>query len=268
MTDLLRALLQWATQDPNVRVVLQTGSFVRGSDDALSDLDIELHCSHSDVLLASPAWFQSLAPVWVYQALGAPNFPTRLVLFEGGRKVDFALLPISLLQKGQLSVAASAGFHVLLDKDGLTAPLHATGFVPHPPTREQFLRTRATFWMEAWSWAKYLARGDGWHARIRDNDTKVALLQMMEWYALTQNQTPRHDGHFLSEWTDAHTRAVIPSLWSDWNRSNQWRALRESCDLFTHHENAVAATFGLPLDSINTPAIQADIERIEKLDME
>jgi predicted nucleotidyltransferase len=36
-------VVAWATDDPNVRLLLVTGSFARGEHDDLSDLDIELY---------------------------------------------------------------------------------------------------------------------------------------------------------------------------------------------------------------------------------
>ena len=51
-------VIAWATDDPNVRLVVVTGSFARGAHDELSDLDIELYVRDPSLLLEETAWYE------------------------------------------------------------------------------------------------------------------------------------------------------------------------------------------------------------------
>ena len=54
--------------------------------------------------------------------------PTRLVMFEGGVKVDFAFYGLHVLHELADSDELDAGFKVLLDKDGMTRRLKPPTF--------------------------------------------------------------------------------------------------------------------------------------------
>ncbi len=92
--ELIERLMAWAEAEDNIRALIQTGSIARqdGSADRLSDRDIEIIAGDREPLLADDAWFHDIGPVMV--ALRLENgdfFDTRLVFFEGGRKIDFTV---------------------------------------------------------------------------------------------------------------------------------------------------------------------------------
>ena len=53
-------VVAWATADPNIRLLVVTGSFARGDHDDLSDLDIELYVRETHSLLEESAWFDRM----------------------------------------------------------------------------------------------------------------------------------------------------------------------------------------------------------------
>ena len=172
------------------------------------------------------------------------------MLFESGVKADFTLGAAILLKLGRFSLAQQNGFIIHLDKDEVLRNWRIPPLKPSAPSEEKWRATMSEFWMEAWNWAKYLARQDLWHAKIRDNDCKNALLQMLEWHALAQGEIPLHAGHFLENWSNLES-SEIAELWSDYSSENQRRALEKNCVLFDKISREVAENWDLPLEVIS-----------------
>ena len=86
----------WATVQEDVRALVQTGSLVRhdGLADEFSDLDIEIISRDPAFLIDSDAWIDKIgSPITILRldAEDDQQWSTRLVIFEGGIKVDFTL---------------------------------------------------------------------------------------------------------------------------------------------------------------------------------
>src|SRR3954451_24251533 len=83
-------VVAWATDDPNVRLLLVTGSFARREHDDLSDLDIELFVRETDPLLEESAWYERFGRGLVTEALENPDRPpTRLVYYVDVRSTSW-----------------------------------------------------------------------------------------------------------------------------------------------------------------------------------
>lgn len=259
---IMAAVLQWAQHDENIRAIVQTGSSSRspGASDRFSDRDIELICRDPGPLLTDDAWIHAIAPVWV--ALSFENdpddFETRLVFYEGGRKVDFTIAVRSrldaMIATGDLDPLYERGYRVLLDKDGLTSGLPApTGRAPRLPlpTEEQFAASVTEFWFEAAHMPIYLTRGDLWVVKLRDGTMKAMLLRMLEWHALVTHGPDTdvwHIGTKMQRWTDPQTWADLHSVFGHFDAADSFRALEATMRLFTllAHEVADHAGFTVP----------------------
>ena len=137
---LLATILDWARDDPRVTGVLQTGSRARRRRvDEFSDLDIELIGPGRDSLGSDDSWFHSFGDVMVVLPLenddgpeDEASWPTRLVVYAGGRKVDFTLAGeerIGDMVFNGLDELYDHGYKVHHDKSGLLDKL------PEPPAR-------------------------------------------------------------------------------------------------------------------------------------
>ena len=256
--ELIERLMAWAEAEDNIRALIQTGSIARqdGSADRLSDRDIEIIAGDREPLLADDAWFHDIGPVMV--ALRLENgdfFDTRLVFFEGGRKIDFTVADRSRLDvmigTNRLDDLYERGYRVLLDKDGLAAALPpAIGSSPRRPlpTPAEFAATVNEFWFEVAHMPMYLMRGELWVVKFRDWTMKEMLLRMLEWHALA-TRGPETDtwyiGTKLRRWTDAETWDEIHEVFARFDRADSWRGLVATMTLFTRLTRETAAALGL-----------------------
>ena len=116
-------VVAWATEDPNIRLLVVTGSFARGDHDDLSDLDIELYVRETHSLLEESSWYERFGDVLVTEALENPEWhPTRLVYYVDG-KFDFMIAPVLALAEG---IAYDVSYLVMVDKDAREKRLEPT----------------------------------------------------------------------------------------------------------------------------------------------
>lgn len=191
---MIDTIIAWAQQEVQIRALLLTGSLAgKGPIDDLSDYDIAVFTTDIKKYADDTAWFQAFGTVAVYEPCelqqNNTTYPTRLVIYQDGTQVDFALFDMECLHKltelDILPVEYNLGYQVLLDKDGITKKLKpATYAYPTttPPTQEEFEDAIRVFFFEAFKEGKSLVRNDLWHAKIRDWTTKEYLLTMIEWY--------------------------------------------------------------------------------------
>ncbi|MBG0831734.1 aminoglycoside 6-adenylyltransferase [Planomonospora sp. ID67723] len=268
---LVTRLVEWARRRPDIRAMLRTGSRARGdgSVDALSDHDIELYTTAPDEYAGSDEWVGELGAVWVNIELEGPyDNPAHLVFFEGGVKVDFQVVPMSLLENmidGGLDELHQRGYQVLFDRDGIAARLPAaTRSAPltEAPGEEEFRETCAEFWFEIAHLPRYLARGDLWVVRARDWETKELLLSMIEWHAVT-HYGPGHDvwhiGTKMRDW-------AAPGVWERVEKvlgiHDPLRQAQETADLFGDLARDVAEAYGFAYPQDAEHAIRSYIDRL------
>jgi aminoglycoside 6-adenylyltransferase len=258
---IVRRITAWAEADDNIRALVVTGSSSRemGAADRFSDRDIEIIARDCVPLLAGDAWLHAIAPVWVSQYLENDGFfDTRLVFFEGARKVDFTIADRSRLDSmigsGQLDGLYERGYRVLMDKDGLASRLPSpTGASPlHAlPSAAGFADVVSEFWFEAAHMPTYLAREEFWVVKFRDWTMKEMLLRMLEWHALTIQGVETdvwYIGTKMKRWVDAPTWVELQHVFGRFDRDDSWRALVAMIDLFTRltHDVAAACSFEVP----------------------
>lgn len=234
---LLGRITDWAKADPNVRALVLAGS--RAGDvqvDDLADVDVRVYAETSAPLTREEAWLHRFAPVWVcvrekYEE-GGIVIPTRLVIYKGGLKVDFALYPVE-----QLETLDSTGmmFKVILDKDRRAPVSPSQPVIAGPPGETEFLRVVEEFWFEAYHVAKFIARGELWLAKFRDGETKKFLLQMIEWHAgarMGWHIDTRYPGKNLEMWTTPDVWSELHGAFAHFDAADSVRALQVTTSLF------------------------------------
>lgn len=246
MTDggFLSKVVDWANDRSDIVSLIMTGSRARpdGVVDAYSDYDLEIFTTDPERYTASSEWMTEMGDVWVFLATESRRgCPTRLVIFEGGKKVDFSIIPDSTLEDAVAAQESSElyqqGYRVLIDKNGLGSRLPPPSYSPparRPPTEEEFRATVEEFWFEAWHIPKYLQRNDLWVVKFRDWTMKQLLFRMLEWHAIAANE---HDLDL----------AQIGTRMKDWTRPDVWKCLHEAFGRFDSADSrrALIATVSL-----------------------
>jgi len=250
---LLPVIIDWSTKQSDIRAVILGGSHIQptASPDALSDLDVVVYSTRLNRYTSSDAWISSIAPVWVYEVETADGYPQRLVIFDGGHKVDFCLRPFTLLEEEVRSQTVPSWYHrgytVLADKDGLAARLPAPSDrapAPQPPTKQEFRRLCEMFWFEAYHVAKYLKREDLFTAKgVHTAMIFHQLLPMLEWYEKSKHgwqYDTSHLGHHMKTWLQPDIWEELQGAFSGLQSAVSWEALETSMSLFRRVATATA----------------------------
>lgn len=249
----------WATDDPNIRLVVVTGSFARGSHDELSDLDIELYVRDPTLFLDETAWYERFGEVLVTEALENPDLhPTRLVYYVDA-KIDFMIASTAALAEG---ISYDGPFLVGLDKDGRAGRLEPTVGVA-APSSDEFRISIEWFYAAALQYAKAAVREDPWPMKTRDVDLKEQLLRMIEWdYGVRTGWAarPPHNGSRIADWAEHDVSGALAACWAGLSVPASVEALRRSIDLFNEVSARVAAALGFD-DGIGKHAT-AEVERL------
>lgn len=255
-SEILNAIVSWATGHKGVEALVHTGSLVRPDNraDEFSDLDIEIIAVRPASLAANDKWLAEIGELITVLRLDEDqDWPTRLAIFEGGVKVDFTVAGrrrIADMIKSGLDPLYERGYRVLLDKAGITKDLPAASHrfpVVSLPSAEKFRERVEEFWFEAFHVPKYLARGELFLVKQRDWTMKELLLEMIEWHAIATNSKPVdvwHIGTRLKEWTDPETWGALQETFGRFDAEDQKRAFEETAKLYGRLGREVAAHAG------------------------
>lgn len=268
-------VIAWAKTQPHVRAVIVVGSMARptGSTTRWSDLDVELICTDINPYLSSETWLDQIGEVWVCLPLWNDGvYPTRLVWFAGGEKVDFSLHRVEDLARrveaDELREEYRRGYRILLDKDGLAARLAPSPF-EHPPkpklTFEEFDFVVREFWYEALHVAQYIRGRNLWVVKFRDATMKHDLLQMMEWHAMARHgwdYDTNRTGKYFAEWTDRETWQAVHTIWGNFDPADSWRALLATLALFGRLADETAGHLGYDYAAARYAAITTYIQNL------
>jgi aminoglycoside 6-adenylyltransferase len=157
--------IAWGEEEELVRALVLVGSRAeREPADELADFDVAVFARTYEPYVQDDRWLSSIGHVWVYipeqYDVEDEIVPTRLVVYEGGVKVDFAFHTMGLVTK----VDWEGAYRVILDKDGIAAVIASLAHDAqrHPPVEQDLSALVREFWFEAYHVAKYLKRGELW----------------------------------------------------------------------------------------------------------
>lgn len=247
---ILSRVVAWATGEANVRRLILVGSRARVErPDDLADIDIQVYAETSEPYTQNKAWLTTIATPWLCvrdeYVDGDVTIATRLVIFEGGVKVDFAFYPASVVSCG---VGAGLAHRILLDKDGggcSEAMATPPSIQPAPPDEMEFRRIVEEFWFEAYHVAKYLTRDELWLAKSRDWATKRFLWRMIEWHEqIVRGHAPDALSEGRRASVSADTWTTLYGTFSGFGREESWSAMLATTRLFQRLSADVAATLG------------------------
>ena len=263
---IIQRFIRWGQEHQAVRAMLLTGSRANpnASADAWSDYDILLVVEDIHPFSVDRAWLQDFGRVLV--AYWDPIHPVpdfadlekvgNVVLFQDGLKIDFVLWPVELLRRLARSPALPAnldlGYAVLVDKDRLTAGIHAptyTVYIPTPPTNETYQKVIEDFFSDVPYVAKCLRRDELMPAKYcLDFDMKHNFLrQMLDWRMECDRDWSVPTG-FLGR---GLKKSLPPEIWSQLESTyvgagieENWDALFRTLTLFRQVAVEVAEQLG------------------------
>ena len=278
-------LILWADSQQLIRAMILTSSraIPHAPVDLLSDYDVILVARSIEPYYVDRTWLAVFGPVLaVYRdPLIDVNGLTRsayVVQYENGLKIDFNLWPVELLQRvsagEQLPVEFDAGYQVLLDKDDLTTrlgPPTYSGYIPTPPTEQEYSELLEGFFLDTTYVAKFLWRDDVMAAKhILDYSLKQGHLRpLLEWHAEIEHQwslKPGPYGRRLKQYSR-------PDLWADLERTytgaeldQNWEALFLTIELMRRVATEVGKHLGYGYPHELEQRVVAYLRKVKQLD--
>jgi aminoglycoside 6-adenylyltransferase len=224
---LLAAVTDWGQERSDVRAVLVVGSRARTDTpaDRWSDTDVVLVVDDPAPYLAGADWLGAFGrPLLSFvEPTAVGPFTERRVLFETGREVDFALLPVAaamgMAQDPEVMAVLRRGFQVLVDTLGREATLRNSATPPPTtglPDQAAFAQLTHDFWYHL-VWAANPGT-DAWHR-----------------------------GRFLERWADPRALRELRHTYAGYDAGNLARALWATAELFQRLEGECAERLGLAL---------------------
>jgi aminoglycoside 6-adenylyltransferase len=243
---MLAKLVEWGNKEDAVRALILLGSLAGGQPvDAFSDYDLSVFCDTDESYTRSDSWLAQFGDVLVCVkekvVCKSKTFPSRLVIFEGGVKVDFTFLSIDILdqivQGGSLPDDYHLGYKILLDKDHRTSEM----FPPQcelkafKPSEQEFQEVVKEFWFEVYHVGVYLKRGDLWSVKFRSWAANSFLLKMIEWHAEAGNDwccSVPPIGKRMRSWISEDLWKDLHGIFAHFDVEDSWKALFNTMELF------------------------------------
>ncbi|MBA2369933.1 MAG: aminoglycoside 6-adenylyltransferase [Candidatus Protochlamydia sp.] len=256
---MLEKLIEWGKKEDAVRALILLGSRAgRQSVDAFSDFDISVFCDADESYTEFESWLTQFCNVLVCVkekvVCKGKIFPSRLVIFEGGIKVDFSFLSIDVLdqiaQSRSLPEDYHLGYKILLDKDNKVSEMPPPQFEVKAikPSEQEFHEVVKEFWFEIYHVGVYLKRGDLWSVKFRSWAAQSFLLKIIEWHAQAKNNwrssTPPI-GKRMHSWVSKDLWIDLYGIFAHFDAEDSWKALFNTMELFNRitEETAQALRF-------------------------
>lgn len=267
MTDIIQKIIKWSEKEDVIKVLILMGSRARSEPlNPLSDYDVAVFCNSYAPYIKTEDWLKAFGDVWVCIKekvfFNEKTFPTRLVIFEGGIKVDFSFFTLdvlhSIVESSKLPEDYNRGYQILLDKSNLTYSLKKPNFkepLAIKPSENEFLEVIKEFWFEAYHVAVYLKREDLWSVKFRSTTMHAFLLKIIEWQTENQNgwkeKTPPI-GRQMHLWANKSTWKALDKVFAHFEAQDSWNALLHSLTLFRELSTKLSKEFDFtypePLD--------------------
>lgn len=256
--DTIQKIVKWSEAEEAIKVLLLQGSRAgKIPADELSDYDISVFCNTSEPYTETEEWLAKIGQVWVCVkekiSFNGRTFPSRLVIFEDGIKVDFSFFSLDILEgiiHSHLPEDYNRGYQILLDKGNLTHGLQKANFnEPRAikPSAQEFLEVIQEFWFEAYHVAIYLKREDLWSVKFRSAAMQAFLLRMIEWDAQAQNgwnHTTPPIGKRMASWVDKTIWKSLHEVFAHFEAEDSWKALLHTLTFFRRLSVGVADQLG------------------------
>lgn len=280
----IKRMIHWAKGQPLVRAMLLTSSRAISSapTDIFSDYDVILALRDIHPYYQDRTWLEHFGKVLALYR--DPLEPENgfyksgyVVQYEDGRKIDFTLWPVEVLQgivaEPDLPPEFDAGYTVLYDKDHLTDSLKPStykAFIPAPPSQAEYMETIEAFFLESAYVAKFLWRDDLVAAKhILDYYMKQEhLLPMLVWHLEIEHQwsvKPGPCGRSLKKWLRNDLWMRLESTYTGSTIEVNWETLFQSIALFRIAAIEVGNCLGFTYPQELERRVLAYLKRVKNL---
>jgi len=260
-------------------LILLAGSRAQenGLVDRYSDYDITLFLEDIKVLSQQNKWLIRFGEVMVgiseSMEFGQRSFPSRLVIYENGTKVDFVLLDMRSLDRmvseQKLPDWIQAGYRILVDKENKAKEIGKIFESAAPrrlPTRQEYHHVINEFFWEVTYIAKHLKRDDLWPAKYCGGILRQdMLLPMLEWYELAKrgpDYNTRHMGKGIKKWLSKDKYDQLQQTYTGADSEDNWRTLFKMMHLFREVTKEVGQMLEYPYPEDLDQKVTAYIEHI------
>ncbi|HIH46745.1 TPA: NUDIX domain-containing protein [Candidatus Woesearchaeota archaeon] len=277
MKSMEQKIIDWVQTNPKIKALLLVGSRAQQNMvDELSDYDVSVFTDSISSIINEDQWLNQFGKVWIcvheHKEWEGQSFPTRLVIFEGGIKVDFSFWPTDLLKRWNQGAPMPddlmAGFNILVDKEKLTQnlPKHPKPLTSKP-TQQMFDTVIQEFWFEAYHVSKYLKRNDLWSALFRMGLLRDHfLLKMIEWNEQARSNWTvllHPNGKNLHSWVCPETREAVQHVFAHFDQTDCWDALKHAINLFRRSAAETAAMCGFTLSELDQTMTEYIFKRMQ-----
>jgi len=276
--EMLDLIVGTASDDPRIRAVVMEGS--RASPavprDVFQDFDIVYVVTDVAAVKGDGTWIDRFGRRMIMQLpddmCGEPERMDGgycyLMQFADGTRIDLTLLPVSSL--GQTTWDRPSV--LLLDKDGLVAPLLETARADHracPPTAKVYADCCNEFWWVCPYVAKGLWRGEVTYAKYMfDEVVRPQLRLMLSWYVGTQtgfSADAGKMGRFLRRHLEPELWQMLERTYADADADHSWDALLAMGDLFRRVAVPVAESLGYTYPADDDRRVTAHLRHVRAL---
>ncbi|NLG73557.1 MAG: aminoglycoside 6-adenylyltransferase [Chloroflexi bacterium] len=259
----------WVSSRPDIYGACAVGSRARSDPppDEWSDLDLILFTSALPRLSAGSSWFWQFGEVWLAHLFSEGPHPEWQVIYAGGLKVDFLLVPVTPAAKTRPALQdLLAGFP---DRQVLARGVRPLGDLPPiaftaqppapPPSPDEFktLITQSLFLF--YRIEKLARRGELWQAQHQLScDLRPRLLTLLEWHTRLSNSLPPdtwYHGRRIDAWASPRFLPVLPALFPAYQAVDVHRALLAALDLFTALCGEIARHLHVPIIETTSPIL-------------
>ncbi|WP_276481047.1 AadS family aminoglycoside 6-adenylyltransferase [Paraflavitalea pollutisoli] len=239
----LAQVLEWATTNEDVRVVLLTSSLANPTApvDDFSDLDIELIFDNMHVYQDNNSWItlfgSPISMVEESEAAFDGKHAMKMVLYDDHVKIDFKLYQreqfLQEVANSELPEDWDIGYRVLLDKDQLTTAMQPPTYqsvVIKPPTEQKFRQVLNDFWWDTTYVAKCLTRDEIFYAKFMSENMMRTdyLVPLLEWYIAMEHHwhiTTNKHGRLFKKYLPADLWQKVEATFSGSDIEANWQAL-------------------------------------------
>lgn len=248
--ELIEKITRFAQKRDDIRAVIILGSRARTNmpADDWSDLDISIITSTPDFYIDNESWMGDISAYWLtfVEKTASGDAMERRVLFEDGLDVDFAIMPLQVIEQMRIhgvpedvKYSLIRGTRIIIDKDGIFEWLLAADLkleTPVPPSEKEYMNLVNDFiYHFVWT-LKKLKRDELWTAKgCSDNYMKWQLLRMAEWHARALNGNcydTWHAGRFIEKWADPRVVSGLKKAFAHFDSEDMKKSLRETYNLF------------------------------------
>jgi aminoglycoside 6-adenylyltransferase len=278
VSEMMELILQTASEDDRIRVVIMNGSRANpdAPQDPFQDFDIVYGVTELAPYVQNLPWIDRFGERMILQMPEAMQDPppsndgcfAYLMQFIDGNRIDLGICPLELLDKEN----ADSQSILLLDKDGIYPPLPPPSdrdYLPAPPTAGLFGDCCNEFWWVSSNVAKGLWRNELPYARcMLDPVMREPFMKMIAWQIGIQtnfSKSPGKFGKYFQRYLDAETWEMLLKTYAGGSIEHTWDALLAMCDLFHRSALLVAQHFGFDYPLAEALKVRAHLLHVRAL---